>query len=116
METPSPSNEKEPSAKVNKSNNNKKKTCNWNEDAIKLLLAFLIERKEEVNNLSTKRGGSGNTKAKLWQDTSAIFLNDNCKYSAEQCANKWKNIKKNYKVLLLFVFINLKTIFIKKFL
>ena len=67
-------------------------------------------------NLSTKRGGSGNTKAKLWQDTSAIFLNDNCKYSAEQCANKWKNIKKNYKVTTFFVFINLKTIFIKKFL
>ena len=116
MEAPSPSNEKEPSAKVNKSNNNKKKTCNWNEDAIKLLLAFLIERKEEVNNLSTKHGGSGNTKTKLWQDASAIFLIDICKYFAEQCVNKWKNIKKNYKVLLLFVFINLKTIFIKKLL
>ena len=53
METPVPSNEKEPSAKVNKSNNNKKKTCNWSEDAIKLLLAFLIERKEEVNIIYT---------------------------------------------------------------
>ncbi|RIA92947.1 hypothetical protein C1645_820019 [Glomus cerebriforme] len=28
----------------------------------------LNERKEEVNNLSTKRGGGGNTKAKPWQD------------------------------------------------
>ena len=79
METPGPSNEKELSANIKNGNNNKKKSCNWNEDAIKLLLAFLIERKEEVNNLSTKRGGSGNTKAKLWQDTSVIFLNDNCK-------------------------------------
>lgn len=34
--------------------NNKKKTCHWNEDSIKLLLSFLIERKEEVNQLSTK--------------------------------------------------------------
>src|SRR4051794_5901093 len=101
METPGPSNEIEPSVKVNKNNNNKKKTCNWNEDAVKLLLAFLIERKEEVNKLSTKCGGSGNTKAKLWQDASAIF-NDDCKYSAEQCANKWKNIKKKYKVIYFF--------------
>ncbi|GBB91064.1 hypothetical protein RclHR1_18180005 [Rhizophagus clarus] len=67
------SNEKEHSAKTDKSN--KKKACNWNENAVKLLLLFLIKRKEEVNNLSTKRGGSSNTK----------------------CANKWKNIKKNYK-------------------
>ena len=88
METSGLSNEKEPSVKVNKSNNNKKKTCNWNEDAIKLLFAFLIERKEEVNKLNTKRGDGSNTKAKLWQDASAIFLNDDCKYSAEQCANK----------------------------
>ncbi|CAI2183047.1 12752_t:CDS:2, partial [Funneliformis geosporum] len=55
------------------------------------------ERKEEVNNLSIKCGGGGNTRAKLWQDASAISFNDNFKYSAEQCANKWKNIKKNYK-------------------
>ena len=89
METPGPSNEKETSAKINKNNNNKKKSCNWNEEAIKMLLAFLMERKEEVNNLSTKRGGSGNTKAKLWQDASSIFFNDDsCKYSVEQCANK----------------------------
>ncbi|CAB4471139.1 hypothetical protein RhiirA1_473768 [Rhizophagus irregularis] len=40
--------------------NNKKKSCQWNDDNIKLLLSFLIERKEEVNQLSTKRGGSGN--------------------------------------------------------
>ncbi|GES80456.1 hypothetical protein GLOIN_2v1786505 [Rhizophagus clarus] len=54
------SNEKEHSAKTDKSN--KKKACNWNENAVKLLLLFLIKRKEEVNNLSTKRGGSSNTK------------------------------------------------------
>ncbi|GBC09192.1 hypothetical protein RclHR1_08680009 [Rhizophagus clarus] len=63
--------------------NNKKKACNWNDDAVKLLPSFLIERKEEVNNLSTKRSGGGNMKAKLWQDASAIFLNDDCKYSAK---------------------------------
>ena len=78
--------------------NNKKKSCHWDDDSIKLLLSFLIERKEEVNQLSTKRGGSGNTKAKLWQDASTIFLNSSCQYSAEQCAVKWKNIKKKYKV------------------
>lgn len=77
---------------------NKKKSCHWNDDTIKLLLSFLIERKVEVNQLSTKRGGSGNTRAKLWQDASNIFLNSNCQYSAEQCAVKWKNIKKKYKV------------------
>ncbi|EXX60178.1 uncharacterized protein OCT59_012521 [Rhizophagus irregularis] len=77
--------------------NNKKKSCQWNDDNIKLLLSFLIERKEEVNQLSTKRGGSGNTKAKLWQDASNIFLDSHCQYSAEQCAVKWKNIKKKYK-------------------
>ena len=115
MKPPSPSNEKEPSAKINKSNNNKKRFCNWSEDAIKLLLAFLIEWKEKVNNLNIKRGGiNNNTKVKLWQNASSIFLNnEDCKYSVNQCTNKWKNIKKNYKVtyLLYFVFINLKTIY-----
>jgi hypothetical protein len=85
------------SSKIN-TKDDKKKFCQWNDEAIKLLLSFLIERKEEVNQLSTKRGGSGNKKAKLWQDASNIFLNSNCQYSAEQCAVKWKNIKKNYKV------------------
>src|SRR5215469_11016702 len=73
---------------------NKKKSCHWNEDSIKLLLSFLIERKEEVNQLSTKRGGGGNTKAKLWQDASQLFLDSSCQYTAEQCAVKWKNVKK----------------------
>ena len=67
---------------------NKKKSCHWNDDTIKLLLSFLIERKEEVNQLSTKRGGSGNTKANLWQDASNIFLNSHYQYSAEQYAIK----------------------------
>lgn len=102
MEISGPSNEKELFTEIK--NNNKKRSCNWNEDTIKLLLAFLIERKEEVNNLNTKHGSNGNTKAKLWQDAFVIFLNDNCKYSAEQCANKWKNIKKNYKVTYLSFF------------
>src|ERR1044071_3829817 len=82
------------------SKDNKKKSCHWNDDTIKLLLLFLIERKEEVNQLSTKRGGSGNTKANLWQDASNIFLNSHYQYSAKQCAIKWKNIKKKYKVQL----------------
>jgi hypothetical protein len=77
---------------------NKKKSCHWNDESIKLLLSFLIERKEEVNQLSTKRGGAGNTKAKLWQDASKLFLDSSCQYSSEQCAVKWKNIKKKYKV------------------
>jgi hypothetical protein len=108
METPAgPS---EPSIVLNKSNKNNNKSCNWNDDAIKLLLSFLIERKEEVNKLSTRRGGGGNTKAKLWQDASDMFLDD--KYTAKQCATKWKNIKKNYKVTFnFFVFIEFKTIY-----
>ncbi|CAB4478978.1 hypothetical protein RhiirA5_366592 [Rhizophagus irregularis] len=31
--------------------NNKKKSCQWNDDTIKLLLSFLIERKEEANHI-----------------------------------------------------------------
>jgi hypothetical protein len=85
------------STKITKSNN-KKKSCQWNEDSVKLLLSFLIERKEEVRQLSLKRGGGNNTRANLWQDASKIFLNSNCQYSPEQCAVKWKNIKKKYKV------------------
>ena len=108
------SNNDESFTKIN-SKNNKKKSCHWNDDTIKLLLAFLIERKEEVNQLSVKRGGSGNTKAKLWQDASNIFLNSNCQYSAEQCAVKWKNIKKKYKVkvqLCLIILIIFKFLFL----
>ena len=74
METPGPFNEKEPSAEINKSNNNKKKICKWNEDAVKLLLAFLIERKEEVNNLSTKHSRSSNTKANFDKTRLPYFL------------------------------------------
>ena len=95
------SNEKETSIKPDKNN---KKKVQWSEDSIKMLLSFLIERKVEVNQLS-KWDSSGNTKAKLWQDASAIFLNNNYQYSAEQCSVKWKNIKKNYKVItLLFIY------------
>ncbi|CAB5371174.1 unnamed protein product [Rhizophagus irregularis] len=54
------------------------------------------ERKEEVNQLSTKRGGSGNTKAKLWQDAASnIFLDSHCQYSAEQCADDMDHNKKS---------------------
>ena len=117
METTTPCNDKNNDnnasnfAKVDLKDN-KKKTCQWNDDTIKLLLSFLIERKEEVNQLSTKCGGSGNTKAKLWQDASNIFLNSNCQYSAEQCAVKWKNIKKKYKVFIVKNYSIFKNLFI----
>ena len=76
-----PSNNKELSIKKDK--NNKKKSCQWSEDSIKLLLSFLIEQKEKVNQLSTKWDGCGNTKAKLWQDVLAMFLNNNYQYTAK---------------------------------
>ena len=34
---------------------------------------------------------------KLWDDASFLLNNQ---YTAGQCANKWKNIKQNYKVRL----------------
>ncbi|CAI2193310.1 15026_t:CDS:2, partial [Funneliformis geosporum] len=60
-----------------------------------MLLSFLIERKVKVNQLSTKRGGSSNTKVKLWQDASAIFLNNNYQYSAEQCSDDMDHNKQS---------------------
>ena len=92
------SNKNDENAQTSITKDNKKKSCQWNDESIKLLLSFLIERKEEVNQLSTKRGGGGNTKAKLWQDASKLFIDSSCQYSPEQCAVKWKNIKKKYKV------------------
>src|SRR5687767_9364889 len=84
---------------------NKKKSCHLNEELriVSTFVSFLIERKEKVNQLSTKCGGSSNTKAKLWLDASNIFLDSSCQYSAEQCAVKWKNIKVHLYCLVIYL-------------
>jgi len=67
----------------------------WKSKPTKLLIEFLKRRKRDVQTL-TKRGVTAKkVKAKLWKDASVMLRNHNYKYSPEQCAIKWKNIKRN---------------------
>jgi hypothetical protein len=85
-------------------NGNKTKgTCKWSEPPIKNLLSFLAERKSELESLKTQRGGSKNSKSNLWLEASSTLSNYGYTYSSQQCQDKWKNLLKEYKVLLLFM-------------
>ncbi|CAI2179508.1 17833_t:CDS:2, partial [Funneliformis geosporum] len=69
-------------------------SCKWKEEAIKQLLFFLEKNKGKINQLVTKRGGSGNIKSELWMRASILLFRKGYNYSAKQCEIKWKNIKK----------------------
>ena len=88
-------------------NNKKTKTktsrvrVKWNENAVKILLSFLLEYKEKVEELKYTRGASSNPgNIQLWKDAEAFLLTFNFEqfYNNIQIANKWKNLVDNYKV------------------
>ncbi|UZO27324.1 uncharacterized protein OCT59_019523 [Rhizophagus irregularis] len=74
--------------------NCKGKYFRWDDDAVKLLLLFLIVRKDAVRHLGSNRG---NIKPKLWSEASDVLLNSGHHYSPRQCSVKWNNIKAKFK-------------------
>jgi hypothetical protein len=76
----------------------------WCESAVKALLSFLLEHKNELEELKYTRGATSNPgNVQLWKDAEAFLLAYNFEqsYSNIQIANKWKNLVDNYKVFFL---------------
>src|SRR6266540_1445366 len=89
----------ETTSKPSNENGNPKVTekykCKWNKESIESLLAYLEKHKEEVLKLKSRGSIAKSVKESLWIGAS-IMLNH--QYTARQCATKWKNIQREYKV------------------
>jgi len=79
----------------------------WEENAVDILLNFLKKERIKVQQLRRRGAIAKNVRTKLWKDVSIILQNNGYKYSSKQCSVKWKNIKKNYKVILFSLIKNL---------
>ncbi|CAI2190059.1 18839_t:CDS:2, partial [Funneliformis geosporum] len=78
-------------SKVTKKN---KVPCIWDDISIKLLLIYLIKHKVQVRQLECRGIKANEVKKKIWKGASNELSK---KYTANQCANKWKNIKQFYQ-------------------
>ncbi|RGB33386.1 hypothetical protein C1646_761741 [Rhizophagus diaphanus] len=73
----------------------KKEKCNWKPETLKLFFSLLEQRKEVVRQLTSNHGC---VKRGLWEYiSSALSQHGHKNFSPLQCANKWKNIKQDYK-------------------
>ncbi|CAG8556232.1 3673_t:CDS:2 [Funneliformis caledonium] len=86
----------EPNINTEFSNDNLQQRTRWDEEDIKKLLNFLKDRSVDLKRLIKERGGCGsNVKRKLWDDASNALSK---KFLPKQCDDKWKNIKRAYKL------------------
>ncbi|CAB5162569.1 unnamed protein product [Rhizophagus irregularis] len=73
----------------------KKEKCNWKLETLKLFFSLLEQHKEVVRQLTSNHGC---VKRGLWENiSSALSQHGHKNFSPPQCANKWKNIKQDYK-------------------
>jgi hypothetical protein len=87
--------------------------CKWDKKSTELLLAYLKDHKNEVRKLKSRGITANRVKGNLWDGASSVL---NYKYTANQCAVKWKNIKQSYMVKFISLFNKKIDIHFNKFL
>ncbi|GBB86289.1 hypothetical protein RclHR1_12700007 [Rhizophagus clarus] len=68
--------------------------CSWNDKMDECLFSYLEENKDKVKNLNNSHSG---VKEELWFGASKRVSEKFPYSSMDQCYNRWKNIKRNYK-------------------
>ncbi|UZO24723.1 uncharacterized protein OCT59_017017 [Rhizophagus irregularis] len=70
------------------------KRCSWNDEADIYLLLYLEQNKDKIEKLNNPHSG---VKVELWSSASKWMFDYGYNYSPNQCFNRWKNTKRNYK-------------------